>query len=57
VRLHEMRDPHLGFLNMPEWDPLRSDSRFQAIRLHTGMSDEIDAQLAAARAAARAAAK
>ena len=57
VGWQKTRHPWLGFLNMPEWDPLRSDPRFQAIRLRTGMSDDINAQLAAARAAARAAAK
>jgi hypothetical protein len=52
-RAHESRAPWIGFINQPEWDPLLPDPRFQALRLRLGLSDEIKAQLAATRAAAR----
>jgi eukaryotic-like serine/threonine-protein kinase len=55
--LHESRHPWITFTNHPEWDPLRSDLRFQAIRTRAGLTDEINAQLAAARKSAREASK
>jgi DNA-binding winged helix-turn-helix (wHTH) protein/TolB-like protein/Tfp pilus assembly protein PilF len=35
-RALERRDPWIVMLNQPEWDPLRGDARFQAIRRRTG---------------------
>jgi DNA-binding winged helix-turn-helix (wHTH) protein/TolB-like protein/Tfp pilus assembly protein PilF len=35
-RALERRDPWVVMLNQPEWDPLRGDSRFQAVRRRTG---------------------
>jgi tetratricopeptide (TPR) repeat protein len=54
VELQRRRTPHLGFLNMPEFDALLPDARFQALRHRSGLSEDIKAQLAAARAGARA---
>jgi hypothetical protein len=54
VELQRTRTPALGFLNMPEFDALRPDARFQALRHRSGLSEDIRAQLAAARAGARA---
>jgi serine/threonine-protein kinase len=46
-----------GWMNIPEFDPLRADPRFQALRARTGFSDEVNARLAAARLAARSSAQ
>lgn len=43
-----------GFANAPDLAPLRSDPGFQALLARTGFSQEINAQLAAERAASRA---
>jgi tetratricopeptide (TPR) repeat protein len=45
-RLYELRDPWLGFTNHAEWDPLRSDPRFQAIRARARLTDEMNLLLA-----------
>ena len=50
LELQRTRTPTLGFLNMPEFDALRPDARFQALRHRSGLSEDIKAQLAAARA-------
>ena len=52
-RAYDSRAPWIGFINQPEWDALLPDPRFQALRLRLGLGDEIKAQMAAARAAAR----
>lgn len=45
-RLYEIRHPWLLFTNHAEWDPLRSDPRFQAIRARARLTDEMNLQLA-----------
>jgi TolB-like protein/Tfp pilus assembly protein PilF len=52
-RAYDARSPWINSSNHPEWDPLRSDPRFQALRQRAGRSDEINAELSAARRAAR----
>ena len=52
-RGYQARSPWINNSNDPEWDPLRSDQRFQALRQRTGRSDEINAELSAARQAVR----
>ena len=47
---YETRAPWINNSNYPEWDRLRADRRFQALRVRTGRSDDINAQLSAARA-------
>ena len=44
-RLYEIRHPWLGFTNHAEWDPLRSDPRFQAIRARARLTEEMNLQL------------
>jgi serine/threonine-protein kinase len=53
LRLEQRRAPALGFLNMPEWDSLKSEPGFQALRVRSGSSDETRAQPAATRAGGR----
>jgi serine/threonine-protein kinase len=48
-RLLERRSLALSELNEPQFDPLRSDPRFQALRRRAGYSDEMNALLKAER--------
>jgi TolB-like protein len=50
-RAYEARSPWINNSNQPEWDRLRADPRFQALRARTGRSDDINARLAAIRPA------
>jgi Tfp pilus assembly protein PilF/TolB-like protein len=52
-RMYETRVPWVTYTNFPEWDPVRSDPRFQSIRARAGLTDEVNVTLAAARQAAR----
>jgi hypothetical protein len=48
-RLLEQRDPGLALLNSPDFDPLRSHPRIQALRRRAGYSDEMNTLLRASR--------
>jgi hypothetical protein len=48
--LYAFRHPTLLWTNFPEWEPLRSDRRFQALRQRAGLTDEMSAALKALRA-------
>ena len=54
-RLLLLRSPAIGFAIHPQWDPLRSDPRFQEIQARLGQTAEVQAELAKARRAAPAA--
>jgi TolB-like protein/Flp pilus assembly protein TadD len=48
----QLREPWVGYINHPQWDPLLQEPRFQVLRQRLGVSNEMSAQLAAARASA-----
>ncbi len=54
-RMYETRVPWITYTNHPEWDPVRSDPRFQAVRTRARLTDDMNERLVAARGAARAA--
>ena len=41
----------VGYINHPQWDPLLLEAPFRLLRQRLGVSDEMRAQLAAARTA------
>ncbi len=50
---YDERNPWVGNTHHPEWDLVRADPRFRAVRLRAGLTDQMNVELARLRGAAR----